>query len=438
MRAARLLIALILAALALTSGAGPAAAQSAGGAVHVIELADDIDVVTADWLTGRLDAAADAGASVVVIALDTPGGLASATGDITRAISASPVPVAVWVGPGGARAASAGAFISASARYVLMAPATNIGSATPVSGGGDDLDAKVVNDAAASIAALAAANGHNAAAYRRMVTEATNLTAQEAVDAEVANALAPTLEDAVAWLDGRPDGAGGTIRTAGASVHTDTLPWYLEVLQVLVNPNLVFLLLLLGLIGLGVEAVAPGGIIPGALGLIALLLGIAGLQSLPFTWVGLALLVVGVALLFAETQVPGFGALAAGGVVALCLGGAFLFSSSEGSLETSLWVVIPLGVVLGGGTAVAARRVVRAHRNAPATGDAVLVGHQGVVRQAIGPGEGRVMVNGELWTARASIGTRIEPGAPVRVVRVDADGLAVEVEPMDPTTGKEN
>src|SRR5690606_14248434 len=103
----------------------------------------------------------------------------------------------------------------------------------------------------------------------------------------------------------------------------------------------------------------------------------------------------------------------------------FLFSSSEGSLETSLWVVIPLGVVLGGGTAVAARRVVRAHRNAPATGDAVLVGHQGVVRQAIGPGEGRVMVNGELWTARASIGTRIEPGAPVRVVRVDADGLAV-------------
>ncbi len=439
MRPDRLLIALLLLVFAAVGG-GVALAQSSddGGSVHVIELADDIDVVTADWLIGRIDAAEAAGAQVVVIQLDTPGGLASATGDITRAISSSTVPVAVWVGPDGARAASAGAFIAASSRYVLMAPATNIGSATPVSGGGGDLDAKVVNDAAASIAALADVNGHNADAYRLMVTEASNLTARQAVDADVADAIAPTLGDAIAWLDGRPDGNGGTITTAGVPVHSDSLPWYLEVLQVLTNPNLVFLLLLLGLIGIGIEVVSPGGIIPGAFGLIAFLLGLAGMSALPFNWVGLALIVVGVGLLFAETHVPGFGILAGAGVIALCLGGAFLFSSSEGSLETSLWVVLPLGIVIGAGSAFAARRVVRAHRNVPVTGDAVLVGHEGEVRRAVGPGEGRVMVNGELWTARSPSGTRLAVGEPVRVVRVDAEGLAVEVEPLHPTDVKES
>lgn len=439
MRAARLLILLTLAVLT-AFGAATAWGQGAGapGPVRVIDLADEIDVVSADWVTGRLDAAADAGAEVVVIQLDTPGGLASATGDITRAIDGSPVPVAVWVGPGGARAASAGAFIAAASRYVLMAPATNIGSATPVSGGGSNLDAKVVNDAAAGIAALADGNGHNPDAYRLMVTEASNLTAQEAVDAGVANATAPTLDDAIAWLDGRRDGDGGTITTAGAPVQVDQMPWYLSVLQVLTNPNLVFLLLLLGLVGIGIEAVSPGGIIPGALGLMALLLGLAGMSALPFNWVGLALLVVGVGLLFAETQVPGFGVLAGAGVIALCLGGVFLFSSSERSLETSLWVVLPIGVVVGAGTAFAARRVVRAHRNVPVTGDAVLVGHEGEVRRAVGPGTGRVMVNGELWTARATPGTRIGTGERVRVVRVDREELCIEVEPLEPTNPKES
>lgn len=366
MRARHLLI--LPLALLLLAGAVWAAAglgQSAGGEaqVRVIEFADDVDVVTGDWITGRIAAAEDAGAQVVVISLDTPGGLASVTGDITRAISGSTVPVAVWVGPRGARAASAGAFIAASSRWVLMAPATNIGSATPVSGSGGDLDAKVVNDAAAGIASLATANGHNADAYRLMVTEASNLTAQEAVDRDVADALAPTLDDAIAWLDGRPDGRGGTISTAAAPVQVDQMPWYRDVLQVLTNPNLVFLLLLLGLIGIGIEVVSPGGIIPGAMGLMALLLGLAGMSVMPFNWVGVALLVVGVGLLFAETQVPGFGVLAGAGVVALCLGGVFLFSSSERSLETSLWAVIPLGVVIGGASAFAARRVVRAHHN---------------------------------------------------------------------------
>lgn len=429
MRLPRILLTITLLAVALGAVAAAGMAQSApaGAPVRVVELSGDIDAVAADWVTGRIAAAEDAGAGVVVIQLDTPGGLVSATDDIVRSIQAARVPVAVWVGPAGARAGSAGAFIAASARYVLMAPGTNIGSATPVGGGGGDLDAKVVNDAAASIAALAEATGHDAPAYRSMVTDAANFTAGEAVAAGVADASAPTLDDAVAWLDGRPGIGGATIHTAGAPVHVDTLPWYLRVLQVLTNPNLVFLLLLLGLVGLMIELVAPGGIIPGAVGLIAVLLGIAGMSVLPFNWIGLALLVVGVGLLFAETQVPGFGALAGAGIVALCLGGAFLFSGAD-DLGTSLWVVVPAAVVVGAGGVIAGRRVVRAHRAVPVTGDAVLRGHVGTARGPVDAAGGRVLVNGELWAARTAPGERIEDGAAIRVVRVDPEQFVLTVE----------
>jgi membrane-bound serine protease (ClpP class) len=337
--------------------------------------------------------------------------------------------VAVWVGPSGARAASAGAFIAAAAPYVLMASGTNIGSATPVGLDGGDLSDKVVNDAAASIAALAEATGHNPAAYRAMVTDAANLTAREAVAADVADALAESRDDAIAWLDGRPDGDGGTIATAGAAVVTDTMPWYLEGLQAITNPNLVFLLLIAGLVGLMIEALAPGGIIPGVVGLIALLLGLAGLSALPFNWIGVALIALGVGLLFAETQVPGFGALAIGGVVALSLGGVFLFGSGDDGVSTSPWIVVPLAVGIGAGGIVAARRVVAAQRNRPATGVETLVGLDAVAAGAVDAAGGQVLVNGERWAARASAGDRFEAGAPLRVVRVDTENLVVTVEP---------
>lgn len=430
MRPLRPFILLALAIAALIAGAGPVSAQDPDeGPVHVIEVSGSIDTVLADWIDGRLDAAEDARAAAVLIQIDTPGGLASATDDIVGRIRTADVPVAVWVGPSGARAASAGAFIAASAPYVLMAPGTNIGSATPVGFDGGDLTDKVVNDAAASIAALAEATGHNPDAYRAMVTEASNLTAQEAVAGGVADALADSREDAIAWLDGRPDGSGGTIATAGAPVATDTLPWYLEVLQALTNPNLVFLLLVAGLIGLMMEALSPGGIIPGAAGLIALLLGLAGLSALPFNWIGLALLVLGVGLLFAETQVPGFGALAIAGVISLCLGGVFLFGSGDDGIATSPWVVVPIGVVIGGAGAFAARRIVVAHRNRPVTGVETLVGHDAVAAGAIDAEGGQVLLNGERWAARAPAGDRYEAGRPLRVVRVDSENLIVMVEP---------
>ena len=434
MAIARALTLLILAVAALAGGVGGALGQQPGdGPVRVLELTGSIDPVAADWVGARIGVAEREGASVVVIRIDTPGGLATSMEDIVGRMRGSGVPVAVWVGPSGARATSAGAFVAAASPHVLMAPGTTIGSATPVSGGGEDLDRKVVNDAAASITALAEENGRDPRPWRAMVVDAENLTVSQARAAGVADAIAPDLDAVLAWLDGRPDGAGGEIATAGAPVAVDAIPWYLRALQAIIDPNLVFALLLLGLFGIASEVLNPGGIIPGAAGLIALLVGLAGLSALPFNWVGLALLLVGVGLLFAETQVPGFGALAAGGVVAVCLGGVFLFGSGDDGIATSPWVVVPLGALVGGGAAWAGRRVVAAHRNRPQTGADTMVGVDAVARTPVDAASGRVLLNGELWSARAAGEDVYPPGTPLRVVRVDAEKLVVTVEPRVPT-----
>jgi membrane-bound serine protease (ClpP class) len=427
MRLLRILLAGLLLALA-AAGAG-LSQGSAPGPVRVIELDTDIDPVSARFVEDRIDAAGDAGASVVVIRMDTPGGLVSSMRDIVADMNRSGVPVAVWVGPSGARAGSAGAFISAASDHLAMAPGTNIGSATPISSGGEDLDDKVVNDAAASIAALAEEHGRDAAAYRAMVTRALNLTASEAVDRGVAESVQPSLEDVVAWLDGRPGREGGAIRTAGAPIEVDEMPWWMRALQVLTDPTLVFVLLLLGIAGIGAEVFNPGAILPGVVGAISLLLALAGLSVLPFTWAGIALLVLAVILFVAETQVGGFGALGGGGVIALALGGAFLFDSDDPALEPTSWIVWLIAIVMGGLIALGAHWAWRARRRPSQTGGAELVGELGTARAEIGPGPGQVLVNGELWSARAAGDARIRAGDRVRVVTVHQDDLSLTVEP---------
>jgi membrane-bound serine protease (ClpP class) len=396
--------------------------------VRVVELDGSIDQVAAVFLERRLDSAEAQGASAVVIRLDTPGGLVSSMRDIVGDMNAATLPVTVWVGPSGARAGSAGAFIAAASDQLGMAPGTNIGSATPIGSGGEDLDAKVRNDAAAFIAALADQKGRNAEAYRAMVTGALNLTAEQAVDRDVADTIQPTVETFVAWLDGRP-GRNGPIETTGSAIETDALPWYLHVLRVLTDPNLVFFLLLVGLAGIGFEIFHPGAIVPAVVGTISLLLALAGLSVLPFQWTGIALLVLAVALFVAETQVAGFGVLAAGGIVALALGGAFLFDSDDPALTPSVGVVVATAAVVGGAFAVAAHLVLRARRRPATTGAAGLVGEVGRARGAIGPGGGSVLVNGEIWSARPADGVEIPSGEVVRVVTVHVDDLTLTVEP---------
>lgn len=422
-----LLVALVA---ALVPVAGTAAADDGAAPVRVVELDGPIDQAAAVFAERQLSAAARDGSPAVVIRLDTPGGLVSSMRDIVSDMEAATVPVTVWVGPSGARAGSAGAFIAAAADQLGMAPGTNIGSATPIGSGGEDLDAKVRNDAAAFIAALADENGRDAGSYRAMVTDSLNLTAEQAVARDVADTVQPTLEGFVAWLDGRP-GRDGPIATAGAPLETESLPWYLGVLRVLTDPNLVFFLLLLGLAGIGFEIFNPGAIVPGVVGTISLLLALAGLTVLPFQWAGIALLALAVGLFVAETQVGGVGALAVGGVVALALGGAFLFDSDDPALEPSTGVVVATAAVVGGAFAVAARVALRARRRPTRTGGGELVGEVGRARGAIGPGGGSVLVNGEIWAARPVPGVEIPAGGQVRVVTVHRDDLTLTVEPRE-------
>jgi membrane-bound serine protease (ClpP class) len=423
-------LAIALGAVALPAAA-PAAAQGAAPApVRVIELDGTIDEVAAVFVDRRLAAAEDAGAAAVVIELDTPGGMVSSMRDIVADMGASGVPVTVWIGPSGARAGSAGAFIAAASDQLGMAPGTNIGSATPISSGGEDLDAKVRNDAAAFIAALADEHGRDAESYRAMVTGALNLTAEQAVDRNVAETIQPSVEAFVAWLDGQP-GRDGPIATAAAPVERDALPWYLAVVRVLTDPNLVFLLLLVGLAGVGFEIFNPGAIVPGVVGAISLLLALAGLTVLPFQWAGIALVVLAVALFVAETQVAGFGVLALGGIVALALGGAFLFDSDDPALEPSIGIVVATAAVVGGAFAVAAHLVLRTRGRPSLTGGAELVGVVGRARGTIGSGGGSVLVNGEIWAARSLGGVEIPAGGEVRVVTVHKHDLTLTVEPRE-------
>lgn len=423
---------LLVALLLVLVGAVAAGGQGDGPApVRVIELDGGIDPVSAEFVERRLEAAAESGAEAVVIQLDTPGGLVSAMRDIVAAMERSPVSVAVWVGPSGARAGSAGAYISAASDHLGMSPGTNIGSATPISSGGEDLDQKVINDAAAGIAALAEENGRNAAAYRAMVTDALNLTSSEALERDVIDTVQPSIEDFVAWLDGREARGGGTLATAGAPLETDEMPWYLRVLQVLTDPNLVFLLLLLGLAGIGFEIFNPGALVPGVIGGISLLLALGGLSVMPVAWVGVALIVLGVGLFIAETQVGGVGALGIGGVVALALGGAFLFDSDDPGLEASPWIAVAIAVVVGGAFVASARLVMRARHRPVTVGGPEMIGATGVARGVIGPGGGHVTVNGEIWSAHTLEGTEVPEGMEVRVVRVHPEDLSLTVEPRE-------
>jgi membrane-bound serine protease (ClpP class) len=221
------------------------------------------------------------------------------------------------------------------------------------------------------------------------------------------------------------------IHTTGSPIEVDSLPWYLRVLQVVIDPNLVFLLLLLGIAGIGFEVFHPGAIVPGVIGAISLVLAIGGLALLPFTWIGIVLILLGIGMFIGETQVGGFGVLTAGGVVALALGGAFLFDSEDPGFGTSPWLTTTMAVLVSAAFVASARLVLRARRRPVTTGGAEMVGETGTTRDGVGAGGGHVVVNGEIWNARTADGVEVPPGTPIRVVRVHADDLTLTVEPRE-------
>jgi membrane-bound serine protease (ClpP class) len=432
---AGVLVWLVLAGL-LALVPAPGAAQ-APGVAYLIEFDGTVDPASEKWVDRALGDAADEGAELAIIELDTEGGLDTSMREIIKDVLAAPMPVVVYVAPEGSRAASAGAFITEAGDVAAMDPQTNIGSASPVSIGGGDIDdvlgRKIENDAAAYIRALAEGHDRNGDLAERLVTEAENVTAAEALDQGLIDLVADSEQELLDELDGF-EVAGPkaqTLDTAGLEVERHEMPFLLSVLQVLVNPTVAYLLLTAGLLGLAIEIFSPGLIVPGTLGAISFLLGLYGTAQLPVTAAGVLLLVFGVGLIIAEAHLPTHGILGGVGVLALALSGLLLFNTDSDALEVSVPVVVTVGLALGGLMAFAVQRVVEARRRPVMTGWEEMVGAVGDVRSPIDP-VGQVFVEGALWRASladdaAGVG-RLERGARVRVESVD--GLTLKVSPV--------
>jgi membrane-bound serine protease (ClpP class) len=419
-------LAFLAATLALT---GSAAAQETTPRVLAVEFENDINPVTQDYLVDAIERGERESYNAVVIELDTPGGLDSAMREIIKKELDAEVPVVVYVAPPGSRAASAGAFITLAADVAAMAPATNIGSSTPVAVGGgeipDDLRRKVVNDAAAYARELAETHERNGDWAEAAVRSASNLGAQEALEQNVVDVVAPDLPTLLDEIDGmRTEPKGFVLNTAGATVDTVEMSLWKRILDLLVDPNLIVLLMSIGVLGITIEILNPGLILPGTVGVISLIVGLFGLQVLPVSWAGVLLMLLAVGFFTAEALVPSHGALALAGAVSFVVGALMLFDPAGEGYQVSIWVALAVGGTLALVTAIVATKVIRARRAPTKTGREEMVGEVGVVRSAVAP-SGLVNIHGEIWKAHTD-GDPLSPGEYVRVSGVGED-LVLEV-----------
>src|SRR4051794_16184217 len=430
------LAAISAAALAALPASSPAKAD--GGIAYSIQLQSTIDPATQQWISSALDDAASEHAKIAIIRLDTPGGLVDSLRSIVQDMVAAPMPVVVYTYPNGARAASAGAYMMEASDVAAMAPETNIGSATPIAigptGGSQDLTRKIVNDAAASMRALASVHGRNPELAQELVTKATNLTAEEAKRDGLIDVIAPSQQVLLQKIDGFhvKGPKAQTLHTAGLTVEDHDMPFQYQLLEVIVNPNVSYLLILAGILGIVIELFSPGLILPGTLGAISFLLGLYGSAQLPVDFAGVALLVLGVVMLIAEAHFSSHGILGASGIAALVIGGLLLYDTNSSAFRISPWVVVAVALILGGGLAFGVERAVRARRLPKRTGWEELVGAVAEVRQPLDP-LGQVYLQGALWRARLRNGAG--PPQPVAIgsrVRVESvEGLTLEVSPLD-------
>ena len=416
------LLLLVLAAAALIA---PGAASAAR--VLAVELDNDINPVTRDYVERQLDRAADERYDAVVILLDTPGGLVDSMEDIVQAELASPVAVIVYVSPQGAEATSAGAFIAQAGDVLAMAPQTTIGSSTPIAGGGadlpEDLREKAVEKLSAQLRGLAEDHGRNTDVGERAVRYGDSWTAQEALDEKIIDLIAPDLPTLLDEVDGRTTKPKGLVlEPADADItHVEMSVWQ-QILDLLIDPNVVFLMVSIGLVGLLVELWNPGLIFPGTVGAISLIISLFAAQVLPVSWAGLLLLLLAAAFIGAEPFVPTHGALAVAGAVCFFLGGLLLFEPSGGLYEVSLPLLLGVTAAFVALMSLIVVKLVQVRRKPVEVGESLVVGRSGVVRR-----DGMVFVNGELWRARTDDGGRLRPGDEVDIERVD--GLELVVRP---------
>jgi membrane-bound serine protease (ClpP class) len=402
--------------------------------VLVVHFSLEINPVTQDYVNHQIDRANHGHYDAVLILLDTPGGLSSSMEKIYERELASHIPVIVYVGPQGAAAASAGVFVAEAADVLAMAPATNIGSSTPIdqSGGnlGSDLRRKVINHFAAKLRALAREHGRNAKWADAAVRKASNLTADEALRMNVIDVTAPDIPALLKKIDGRVTKPNHyRLHTANAQLVEVHPGFFTRVLNTLIDPNLIGLLFLAGIAGLGYEIFHPGVVLPGAFGAVSLLTALFGLSILPVSWAGLALVLLGIVLLVIDAHVTSHGALTVSGLTSLVIGMLMLFRNAPTPYHTNVPLVVSIAVVLGGFWAIALTKAVQVRRSPVSVGPQTMVGEVGEVR-----GDGLVFVRGELWRARTPEGTLLHAGERVRVDQVDP-GLVLDVSPLDSPEG---
>lgn len=432
-------LAVLAAACLCMSVAAAPVAPPRSAPVVALSVNGAIGPAYADYLSAGIAAAARAGAQLVVIEIDTPGGLDTSMRDIIRSILSAPLPVACYVAPSGARAASAGTYILYACHIAAMAPGTNLGAATPVAigpGGPANqqstpttLEHKQMNDAAAYIRGLAQLRGRNADWAERAVREAVSLSADEALKEHVVDVVAPDLPRLLALLDGRSVnvlGQARTLHTAGARIDSAPPGWRIRLLAAITNPSLALILMTVGVYGLIFEFMSPGAIAPGVFGAICLVIGLYGLQLLPVNYSGLALIVLGIAFMVAEAFLPTFGAIGVGGVIAFVVGALLLFDTGAPGFGIPLPVVGTIAVVaalLVGGTVSAA---LRARRRPAVTGTEALIGSLGEMLDDA-TRDGWANVGGETW--RVITDTPLARAQRVRVLAIH--GALLEVAPED-------
>lgn len=383
------------------------ASLSSAAHVNVIEIQDTINPGVQDFIEHAIDQSVEESAECLVILLDTPGGLLTSTRKIVQAIMSSPVPVIVYVYPRGAQAASAGVFVTVSADIAAMAPGTNIGAASPVTGSGEDIpktmEQKVVNDMVAFSQSIAAERGRNGAWLEKAVRESVSITAEEAFAENVIDLKAEDLDDLLKQLDGWHIQRKGFLKVLSlkeAERRTIQPGWQHKVLRIIGNPNIAYILFLIGLAGLYFELSQPGVILPGVIGSIALILALYAMQTLPVNYAGLLFIFLAIVFFILEIKVISFGLLSLAGILCLVLGSLMLFRA-PGEVGGVAWsVLIPGALIISVFFVVIAALAFRAQSRRPLTGLETLVGAVGEVVQDLCP-EGKVFVNGELWLAEA-------------------------------------
>lgn len=445
----------VVLAIALWSMAATAAP---GGHALLLTIDGPIGPAMSDYVVTELTRAQEQGAALVILEMDTPGGLDTAMRDIIHAILGSPVPIATYVAPSGSRAASAGTYILYASHVAAMAPGTNLGAATPVQLGGlpsspapspasspdeekgqagkrgngatpvTPLERKMVNDAVAYIRSLAELRGRNADWAEKAVREAASLPAHKALELGVIDVMADSIEQLLRKIDGRTvKTATGAVTLATAQLRLERVEpgWRTRILAVLTNPNVAYVLMLLGIYGLFFELANPGAILPGVLGGICLLLALFAFQALPINYAGLGLILLGLTFMIAEAFAPSFGALGLGGVIAFVIGSVMLVDTDVAGFQLSIMLIIGFAAASLLLLLASASLAIRAHKRPVVSGRQQMLGSEGVVAADF-QGTGWIRIHGERWQAECDVAVRA--GQRVRVIGLD--GLLLRVEPV--------